>query len=46
MPHHYLSNFEIQKYFQNKAKFNGACSRHNLSKVKDGAFITNLDEYE
>ena len=31
-----LTNFEIQKYHQNEPKFNGAYSRNNLSKVKDG----------
>ena len=46
MPHHPLTNFEIKKYYQNEPKFNGAYSRNNLSKIKDGAYITNLDEYE
>ena len=31
-----LTNFEIQKYYKNEPKFNGAYSRNNLSKVKDG----------
>ena len=44
-PHH-LTNFEIQKNYQNELKFNGAYSRNNLSKIKDGAFMINLDEYE
>ena len=35
-----------QKYYQNKPKFNGVYSRNNLSKIKDGAYIINLDEYE
>ena len=43
MPHHPLTTFEIEKYFQNKPKFNGAYSRNNLSKIKDGAYIKNLD---
>ena len=43
MPHHPLTTFEIEKYFQNKPKFNGAYSRNNLSKIKDGAYIMNLD---
>ena len=42
MPPH-LFNFEIQKYYQNEAKFNGVYSRNNLSKIKDGM---RLDEYE
>ena len=36
MPPHPLANFEIQKYYQNEPRFNGACSRDNLSKIKDG----------
>ena len=43
---HPLINFEIQKYYQNEPKFNGVYSRNNLSKIKNGAFIINLDEYE
>ena len=30
-----LTDFETQKY-QNEPKFNGAYSRNNLSKIKDG----------
>ena len=45
MPSHPLSNFEIQKYYQNEPKFNGVYSRYILSKIKDGAYIINLDEY-
>ena len=37
MPPHPLENFEIQKYYQNEPKFNGAYLRNNLSKIKDGA---------
>ena len=40
-----LTNFEIQKYYQNEPKFNGVYSRDNLQKIKDSAYITNLDEY-
>ena len=46
MPPHPLTKFEIQKYYQNEPKFNGAYSRKELSKIKDGAYIINLDEYE
>ena len=42
---HPLANFEIQKY-KNEPKFNSAYSRNNLSKIKDGAYKINLDEYE
>ena len=40
-----LTNFEIKKYYQNEARFNGVYSRDNLPKIKDGAYIINLDEY-
>ena len=43
---HPLTNLEIQKYYQNEFKFNGVYSRNNLSKIKDGALIINLDQYE
>ena len=46
MPSHPSTNFEIQKYYENEPKFNGVYSRNNLSKIKDGAYIINLDEYE
>ena len=39
-------NFEIQKYYQNKHKYNGVSSRMNLPKRKDGAYLINLDEFE
>ena len=46
MPPHLLTNCEIQKYYQNEPKFNGAYSRGNLpDKIKDGAHVINLDEY-
>ena len=45
MPPHSLSNFKIQKYYQNESQFNGVYSRNNLSKVKDEAYIINPDEY-
>ena len=46
MPPHPLTNFEIQKYYQNKPKFNGVYSINNFSKIKDGVYIINLDEHE
>ena len=46
MPSHPLTNFEIQKYYDNKPKFNGVYSRNNWSKIRDGAYLINLDEYE
>ena len=46
MPPHHLTNFEIQKYYKAESRFNGAFSRKNLlKKIKDGAYVINLDEY-
>ena len=46
MPSHPLTNFEIQEYYQNEPRFNGVFSRNNLPlKIKDGAYVINLDEY-
>ena len=46
MPPLPLTNFEIQKYYQNEARFNGVYSRDNLpNKIKDGSYVINLDEY-
>ena len=45
MPPHPLTNFEIQKYYKNEPRFNGVYSRDNLPKIKDGAYVINLDEY-
>ena len=46
MPPHPLTNFEIIKYYENKSRFNGVYSWDNLpNKIKDGAYVTNLDEY-
>ena len=43
---HPLTNFEIQKHYQNEPKFNGVYSRNNLSKMKDGTYAINLDEFK
>ena len=46
MPAHPLTNFEIQKYYQNEPRFNGVFSRNDLRlKIKDGAYFINLDGY-
>ena len=46
IPYHPLSNLEIQKFYQNEPRFNGAYSRDNLPKIiKDEAYVINLDEY-
>ena len=46
MPPHPLTNFEIQKYYQNEPRFNDVFWRNKLlRKIKDGTYTTNLDEY-
>ena len=45
MSPHPLTNFEIQKYYQNEPRFNGVYSRDNLPKIKGGIYVINLDEY-
>ena len=46
MKPHPLTNFEIQKYYENEPRFNGVYSRNNLTKkIKDGAYVINLDEH-
>ena len=44
MPPHPLTIFEIQKYYHSKPSSNGVYSRNNLPKIKDGAYVINLDE--
>ena len=34
LPNH-LTNFEIQKFWQNEPKFNAVSSRNNVSKIKN-----------
>ena len=46
MPPHPLTNFEMQEYYQNKPKFSGVYSRNNLPKIKDGAYVINLDKFK
>ena len=43
---HHLTNFEIQRYYQNEPRFIGVFSRNNsLKTIKDGAYVINLNEY-
>ena len=42
---HPLTNFEIQKYYQNEPKFNGIYSR-NSTKINDQAYVINLEEFK
>ena len=46
MPPHPLTNFEIKRYCQDEPKFNGVYLGNNLPKIKKGAYVRNLDEYE
>ena len=43
---HPVTNFKIQKYYQNEHKLNGVYSRNSLSNIKDGAYIINLLKHE
>ena len=43
---HSLTNFEIQKYYQNKPKFNGSYLRNDLPETMDGTNVNNLDQYK
>ena len=46
MPPYPLTNFEIQKYYQNESRFDDVYFRDNLSdKIKDGTYVINLDQY-
>ena len=46
MPPLPLTNFEIQKYYQNEPRFNGVYSRDNWpKKIEHGAYVINLDEH-
>ena len=50
IPPHPLTNFEIQRCYQNELRCNGVHSRDNLperssTEIKDGAYIINLGEY-
>ena len=47
LPFHPLTNIEISEYYKHGPRFNGAYSRNILpNKIKKGAFVINLDEYE
>ena len=39
-----MTDFEIQRYYQNEPKFMDLYFRNNLLKIKDGAYVINLDE--
>ena len=46
MPLHPLTNFEIQRYYQNEPNFSGVYSRNNLPKTKDWVYVIYLYEYQ
>ena len=47
LPFHPLINIGISEYYKNEPRFNGVYSRNNLpNKIKKGAYVINLDEYE
>ena len=46
MLRHPLTNFQIQKYYQNEPKVNGVYSKNSLPKIKAGAYVINLDEFK
>ena len=43
---HPLTNFEIEKYFQDESWLSGVYSKNNLPKIKDGHTQSNLHEYK
>ena len=46
MSPHPLTNFQVQKYYQNEPKFNGVSSKNNSPKINDVVYVINLDEYK
>ena len=43
---HPLTISEVQKYYQNKLKFNAVCSTNYLPKMKDRVYAINPYKYE
>ena len=43
---HPLTNFEIQKHYQNEPKFNDVYSNNNSPKIKDWVYVINLDKFK
>ena len=41
---HSLNNIKTTNYFNHKPRFNDAFSRNNLPRIKDGAYVINLDD--
>ena len=40
-----MTNFEIQKYYQNEPIYNGVFSRDDIPKINDGTCAIHLNEY-
>ena len=46
IPPHPLTNFGLQKYYQNEPRFNGFYSSDTLTKrIKNWGHVINVDEY-
>ena len=45
-PHPLTDDFETQTYDQKEPKSNGIYSGNNLTKIKDGACLINLEKYK
>ena len=43
---HPLTNFVLQKYYQNEPKFNGVYPIDNLSEIKNGEYALKLDDFK
>ena len=43
---HPSANPQIQKYYQNKPKCNSVYCRNDLPKIKNKAYVMNLDEFK
>ena len=44
VPLHPLNNIEITNYFKYELRFNGIFPRYSLLRIKDGAYVINLDD--
>ena len=44
VPLHPLNNIEITNYINYKPRLNGVFSRNNLPRIKEGAYVLNLDD--
>ena len=43
---HPFTNFQLQKYYQDKPKFNVIYSKNDLSKTKNRKYTINFDNHE